>query len=168
MKHTTIALVLIGLALLGCKDESRSGYVELTGRVFIFNPRMGKATYVVSLGLLKELPQGARIKAVFEDPAGGQKIEINEIARVLAGRVAIESPAVLCIKKDQRYAFDISLSDGSGTVLQTISSSIKSSLDQSIMPDVPLVIGNAYEPNPELKGNASGKLPGGPKHICPA
>jgi hypothetical protein len=163
-----LALVLIGLALIGCKDESRTGYVELTGRVFIFNPRIGQATYVVSLGILKDVPAGSRIKAVFENPAGGQSLEIDEIARILVGKIAIESPPVLCIKKDQRYAFDITLSDANGAVLQTISSSIKSSLDQSIMPDVPLVVGNAYEPNPELKGNAGGHLPGGPKHKCPA
>jgi hypothetical protein len=163
-----IAIILASLLLLGCQDESRSGYLELTGRVFIFNPRIGKATYVVSLGMLKELPKNARIKAVFEDPAGGEKIEVNEVARVLAGKVAIESPAVFCIKKDQRYAFEITLLDSKSAVLQTIASSIKSSLDQSIMPDAPLVVGNAYEPNPEFKGNSSGKLPDGPKHKCPA
>jgi hypothetical protein len=163
-----IAILSVALVLSSCRDESRTGYVELTGRVFIFNPRIAKASYVVSFGVLKDLPPGARIKAVFENPAGGDKIVVEEPARILAGKVAVESPAVFCIKKDQRYSFDVTLSDADGAVLQTISSSIKSSLDQSILPDAPLVTGNGYAPNPELEGNAAGKLPGGSKHQCPA
>jgi hypothetical protein len=163
-----VVIIAVSFMLSGCRDESRNGYFELTGRVFVFNPRMGQATYVVSLGILKDVPNGARIQAVFENPAGGEKIMINEIARVLVSKIAVESPPVLCIKKDRRYAFDVTLTNAEGVVLQTLSSSIKSSLDQSIMPDVPLVVGNAYEPNPELQGNASGKLPTGPKHKCPS
>jgi hypothetical protein len=167
MKTRLIAFILMALALVGCRDESRTGYVELTGRIFIFNPRIGKAFYAVSLGVLKTLPAGTRVKATFENPAGGEKILTDDIARVLLNKIAVESPPVLCIKKDKSYAFDVTLEDANGVVLQTISSSIKSSLDQSIMPDGPLVVGNAYEPNPELNGNAAEKLPDGLKVKCP-
>ena len=167
MNSKFIALMLIAFALVGCKDESRSGYVELTGRVFIFNPRMATATYVVSLGILKPMPEGTRVEAIFDNPAGGDRIVVSQLMRVVAGKVAIESPSLLCIKKDKRYAFEITLRDASGTTLQAISSSIASSLNQSILPDAPLVIGPGYEPNPELKGNPAGKLPGGPKTKCP-
>jgi hypothetical protein len=156
------------LLVVACKDPSRSGYVELTGRVFIFNPRMATATYVVSLGILKPLPEGTQVEAVFDNPAGGDRIVVSQLTRVVAGKVAVESPSLLCIKKDKRYAFEITLQDASGAVLQTISSSIASSLDQSILPDAPLVVGPGYEPNPELKGNPAGKLPGGPKTQCPS
>jgi hypothetical protein len=162
---TVFALCLL---LLGCRDESRSGYVELTGRVFIFNPRVATASYVVTLGVLTPLPVGARVEALFENPAGGAKIKVEHNVRTPMGRIALESPSLLCIKKGKRYAFDVKLIDASGGVLQTISSSIESTLDQSIMPDVPLVVGPEYQPNPALKGNASGKLPGGPLHKCPA
>lgn len=164
----SIFLLAVILLIVACKDQSRNGYVELAGRVFIFNPRVGEATYVVSLTILKDLPKGARIKAKFENPAGGETIEVNEIVRVVVSKIAIESPPLSCIKKDRRYAFEITLSDADGAVLQTISSSIKSSLDQSILPDAPLVVGPGYEPNLELKGNPAGKLPGGPKIPCPA
>jgi hypothetical protein len=159
---------LIALLLLGCKDESREGYVELTGRVFIFNPRVATAVYVVTLGVLTPLPDGARVEALFDNPAGGERLKVAQLVRTPMGKIALESPSLLCIKKGQRYAFDITLMDASGASLQTISSSIESSLDESILPDVPLVIGPEYQPNPELKGNAAGKLPGGPKHKCPA
>jgi hypothetical protein len=162
-----VALCLTALFIAGCKDESRSGYVELTGRVFIFNPRVAKANYVVSLGILKPLPEGARVKALFDDPAGGERIKLQQLLRVLAGKVAVESPNVFCIKKGKRYAFDITVLDANGATLQSISSSIESTLDQSILPDAPLVVGPAYEPNPALKGNAAGKLPDGPVVKCP-
>ncbi len=162
------ALIVAGLSLAGCKDDSRSGYVELAGRMFVFNPRVATATYVVSLNILKPLPNGARIEAVFDNPAGGTRIRVAEVVRTVAGKVAVESPTLLCIKKGKRYAFDVTLFDANGATLQTVSSSIESSLDQSIMPDAPLVVGPGYEPNPELQGNAGGRLPGGPKHTCPA
>jgi hypothetical protein len=167
---TTLAVVILvaGLILTACKDASRSGYVELTGRVFIFNPRVATATYVVSLGILKPLPEGARIEALFDNPAGGERLRVSQLVRTVAGKVAVESPNLHCIKKGKRYAFEVTLLDASGATLQTVSSSIESTLDQSIMPDAPLVIGPAYEPNPELKGNAAGKLPGGPAFKCPS
>jgi hypothetical protein len=161
-------LLITGMFLSGCKDESRSGYVELTGRVFIFNPRVASATYFVSLGILKPLPEGTRIEALFDDPAGGERLRVSEFVRIVAGKIAVESPNLNCVQKGKRYAFELKLFDPSGTVLQTVSSSIESSLDQSVMPDAPLVIGPGYEPNPELKGNAAGKLSDGPKVKCPA
>jgi hypothetical protein len=168
MIRVLAVMSLIALLLLGCKDESRVGYVELTGRVFIFNPRVATAVYVVTLGVLTPLPDGARVEALFDNPAGGERLKVAQLVRTPMGKIALESPSLLCIKKGQRYAFDITLMDASGASLQTISSSIESSLDESILPDVPLVIGPEYQPNPELKGNAAGKLPGGPKHKCPA
>lgn len=165
---SVIATVLLSVLLLGCQDESRSGYVELTGRVFIFNPRVATATYVVSFGILKPLPKGARIEAVFDDPAGGERIKLSQLMRTVAGKVAVESPNLHCIKKGKRYAFEVKLLDANGVTLQTVSSSIEFTLDQSILPDVPLVVGPGYEPNPELKGNSAGKLPGGPQFTCPA
>ncbi len=163
-----VFLLTVCLLLAACRDESRSGYVELTGRVFIFNPRVATATYVVSLGILKPLPEGARIEAVFDDPAGGDRIKISQLMRTVAGKVAVESPNLHCIKKGKRYAFEVKLLDANGATLQSVSSSIESTLNQSILPDAPLVVGPGYEPNPELKGNAAGKLPDGPKFKCPA
>jgi hypothetical protein len=160
-------LTLLSMSLLGCRDESRLGYMELTGRVFIFNPRIGEATYVVTLGVVNEPPAGSRVEAVFDNPAGGDTIKIAQIIRPAQTRISLESEPLHCIVKDKPYAFKVSLLSEKGDVLQVVESSIHSTLDQSIMPDAPLVIGPAYDPNPELKGNAAGKLPDGPKFKCP-
>ena len=44
-------------------------------------------------------------------------------------------------------------------LLQKIAGTVISSLDQTVLPDVPLVVGNAYTPNPEFQGRSDGKLP---------
>jgi hypothetical protein len=167
IKQIVVASLFL-LTLAGCRDEARQSFLELTGRIFIFNPRVATATYVVTLAVLKPLPAGSQVEAVFDNPAGGEKLKVEHLVRSPMAKIALESPSLLCIKKGKRYYFDVTLKDASGTALQTISSSIESTLDQSILPDLPLVVGPEYQPNPELQGNAAGKLPGGPKHKCPA
>ncbi len=168
MRRKTALLCLVLLSLPGCRDAARQGYMELTGRVFIFNPRVATATYVVTLGILSPLPSGAKVEALFDNPAGGEKLKVEQKVFSQTGKIALESPSLLCIKKGRRYNFTIKLMDAQGTELQIISSSIESTLDQSVMPDAPLVVGPAYQPNPALKGNAAGKLPDAPKQKCPA
>ena len=53
------------------------------------------------------------------------------------------------------------------TVKQTIDTTITSSLDQTILPDRPLVVGPVYTPNPDLAGHPDGKLPEGTGVACP-
>jgi hypothetical protein len=52
-------------------------------------------------------------------------------------------------------------------LLQSFETTLTSSLDQSVLPDRPLVVGPAYELNKDLAGHADGKLPGEPKPSCP-
>lgn len=166
---TVAALCLTAMfVLVACKDETRTGYIELTGRVFIFNPRVATATYVVTLGVVKALPDGAKVEALFENPAGGEKIKVEKAIHISTRNIAIESPSLLCIKKGRRYAFHVVLRSANDEILQTLASSIESTLDQSIMPEAPLVVGPGYQPNPALKGNAAGKLQHRPQQNCPA
>jgi hypothetical protein len=160
-------MFLVALSLVACRDESRLGYMELTGRVFIFNPRIGEATYVVTLGVVKEPPPGSHVEAVFDNPAGGSAITVTQIIRPGQTKISLESEPLHCIVKDKPYAFKVSLLSEKGELLQVVDSSIHSTLDQSVMPDAALVEGPAYDPNPELKGNVAGRLPDGPKFKCP-
>ncbi len=142
----------------GCTDTSRTGYLELTGRVFIFNPRIAEATYVVTLAVLKQPPDGSRIEARFDNPAGGDALKLVQNLRRGQTKISLESEPLQCIKKDKPYAFKVRLLSGDGTELQVIESSIRSTLDQSVMPDQPLVEGPGYDPNPALKGNSGGHI----------
>lgn len=152
MRTVAIFILLLGLAgLAACTDEARTSYLDLQGRVFIFNPRIATATYVVTLAIRKEPPAGSKVVAAFDNPAGGEPLKMEQIIRAGQTQVALESEPLQCVKKDRTYKFSVTLVDSSGKELQTVSSSITSTLDQSILPPAPLVVGPGYEPNPALE-----------------
>jgi hypothetical protein len=160
-------MLLVALLLAGCSDEARQSYMTLSGRLFIFNPRVASATYVVTFAINKTPPEGSHVIATFENPAGGAALVVDQKIFPAQQKISLESPNLTCIKKDRRYSFEVVLQDATGKEIQRVSSSIASSLDQSIMPDAPLVIGPAYDPNPILKGRADGKIEGLVKPPCP-
>jgi hypothetical protein len=167
MKHLGLfACVMVMLA--ACSDETRQSYLSLSGRLFIFNPRVASATYVVTLAVNKTLPEGSRVIATFDNPAGGAPLLVNQKIISAQQKISLESPNLTCIKKGRRYAFQVILQDAAGKELQRVDSSIESTLDQSIMPDAPLVEGPAYDPNSLLKGNKAGRIAGLEKPACPA
>jgi hypothetical protein len=156
-----IAMVIAGLILVsGCRESPSDQYLELTGRIFIFNYRVATATYVVTFEKSRPIPEGSTVLTVFDDPAGGAAIEVKQKLWPKIEKVAVESPPVFCIVRDKPYTFKTSLLGPDGTSLQEISGTVISSLDQTILPDRPLVVGPVYTPNPELTGNPGGKLPG--------
>jgi len=162
-----IALVLAIVATVSaCRDEQGKIF-ELSGRVFIFNPRLAEATYVVTLRPLEAVSNAKTAIATFEDPAGGAPIRVERKIWPNATKVALESPPVFCIVKDRPYAVTIEIVDENGASLQRIDTTITSTLDQTVMPDRPLVVGPAYDPNPELKGDPAGKIEGGGA-TCPS
>jgi hypothetical protein len=167
MRHLG-ALALVALLFAACTDEARQSYLSLSGRLFIFNPRVASATYVVTLAINKSPPAGSRVIATFDNPAGGPQLVVDQKIFPAQEKLSLESPNLICIKKGRRYAFQVVLKDAAGQELQRVESSIESTLDQSIMPDAPLVQGPAYEPNKLLKGKADGKIDGLAKPPCPA
>lgn len=164
MKRIMLVLAVLG-ALSACRDDARKLF-EISGRVFIFNPRLAQATYVVTLRKLNAASEAAVAIASFEDPAGSDPIRVEQKIRPDAPKVALESPPVFCIVKDRPYAVKIEIVDVRGAVLQAMETTITSTLDSSILPDKPLVVGPAYDPNPELNGDPAGKIEGG-GHACP-
>jgi hypothetical protein len=159
MKRVIAALLLV-LMSASCRDQAGDQYLELTGRIFVFNYRVAIATYVVTFAKLRPVPDGATLLTVFDNPAGGGVIELTQKVWPKIDNIAVQSPPVFCIVKDKPYAFKSTLLGPDGTRLQEISGEVISSLDQTVLPDRPLVVGPYYTPNPELKGNPGGKLPG--------
>ena len=158
MNRAAFLLVTL-LSAAGCREAPRDAYVELTGKIFVFNYRVATATYVVTLGKLRPIPEGAVVETRFDDPRGGDPLILTEKIWPKLERIAIESPPVFCIVKGRPYGFSIVIKDAAGAELQKLSGAVTSSLDQSVLPDVPLVVGNAYEPNPDLVGHPDGKNP---------
>jgi hypothetical protein len=135
-------------ALAGCSDNSP--YVELRGGGFLFNYRIAEATADLVLAALKPLPEGAVLEVNFENPAGGDPIVLRQEARADQVKFDFVTPPLKGIQKDKPYAVSIRLLDKSGKELQRIDKPFHSTLDQSILPDKPLVVGPVYTPNPEL------------------
>ncbi len=166
MKRAAAFVLMALLAASGCREIPAEAYVEMTGRIFVFNYRLATATYVVTLGKLRPIPEGAVAETRFDDPRGGDVILVTQKVWPKLDKIAIESPPVFCIVKNRPYKFSIVIKDAAGAELQTLDGAITSSLDQTVLPDVPLVVGNAYEPNPALKGRPDGKFPGNSPVKC--
>ncbi len=164
MNRAAAALLLLLAA--GCREVAPDTYVELTGRIFVFNYRVATATYVITLGKLRPIPEGAVVETRFDDPRGGPPLTTAEKIWPKLEKIAIESPPVFCIVKGRPYNFSIVIKDAAGAELQKLEGAVTSSLDQTVLPDVPLVVGNAYEPNPDLIGHPDGKSPENPAAKC--
>lgn len=161
-------LIAIILALSACRDTGGEGeYFEITGRLFIFNYRVARATYLVVLMPLKPMREGETAVATFENPAGGEPIVVRQKIWPKLEKTSIESPPLRCIVKDKPYAVTIRIERADGTVIQTIETTMASSQDQDVLPDRPLVIGPFYTPNPELADHPDGRLPDAEEEPCP-
>jgi hypothetical protein len=163
----TVALFLGLTGLAGCQREDLDEPLKLSGKLFIFNYRVAQATYVVTLARNGPLPEPSFVEATFENPAGGAAFVTRTKIFAFWEKVSLESPPVHCVVKDRPYAISIRILDGSGTVLQTIETTLTSSLDQTIMPGKALVVGPVYTPNPEVYG-ADGKVDYAKEQTCPA
>lgn len=169
MKAISIsAALLLGLlSLAGCQREDVGEPLKLSGKVFIFNYRVAQATYVVTLARNGPLPDPSFVETSFENPAGGAPIVTRSKIFPFWEKVSLESPPVHCVVKDRPYSISIRILDGSNKLLQTIETTLTSSLDQKIMPGKPLVVGPVYTPNPEVYG-ADGKVDYAKTETCPA
>lgn len=156
--------VLALLALMafpaGCRDVPDGGYLEISGRLFVFNYRLGMANYLVTLSKLRPLPEGAVLNSAFENPAGGEPLRKSQPVWPLNDKITVESPPIHCVVADRAYKVTLRLTDREGRELQTIETVVISNVDQSVMPDQPLVVGPLYDANPAAGSSA-------PDHSCP-
>lgn len=164
---TFALMILAATGLASCRDTGKRELFAVSGRMFEFNYRLARATYVVTLNPLQPMGEGQVVVARFENPAGGDPMEVRQPIWPKLRHVTLTSPALTCVVKDRPYAVSIRIEDKAGAVLQTLETTLVSSLDQSVLPDRPLVTGPVYVLNPELAGHPGGKLPNQPKPVCP-
>lgn len=155
------------LATTGCRDVPDGAIFEVSGRIFVLNYRVATANYVITLRPLGTVPDGLTAKTLFENPEGGAPILINQKVYPKLGKLVLESPPVFCLFKDRFYNVDIAIIGDGGQTIQAIHTEVLSTLDQSVLPDAPLVVGPVYTPNPDFIGNPGGKLPDGQGRACP-
>lgn len=156
----------VTLLLCACQREPEK-LVEVSGHIFVFNYRVASATYLVTLQKTGPIPEGAVAVAEFEDPAGGAPIVINEKIFPSWTKIALQSPNVRCVRKDRPYAVAIRIVDADGTILQELRTQLVSDVDQSVLPEKPLVVGPGYDRNPEVF-KPDGSVDYGRSQLCPA
>ena len=145
------------LAFAACQRETGPDPLQLTGKMFIFNYRLAYATYMVTLMKTEPVPEGSTITAEFENPAGGAPILLTRKLFQKLDKVVLESPDVTCVRRAKPYKVAIRVEGPDGALLQSLETSVISNLDQDIMPAKALVVGPAYDKNPEAF-NADGTL----------
>ncbi|CAM5356744.1 hypothetical protein MAUB1S_06141 [Mycolicibacterium aubagnense] len=166
----TLALgtgLLAAMMLGACRQSEEGQYFEVSGRLFEFNYRLARATYVVTLNPLRPMEDGQVAVASFENPAGGAPFVVKQPVWPKMRHITLTSPALTCVVKDKPYGVSIRIEDPNGKLLQALQTTLISSEDQSVLPDRPLVTGPVYELNPELKDHPDGRLPGAEKPVCP-
>ncbi|MCM2395478.1 hypothetical protein NBH19_05170 [Rhizobium sp. S95] len=157
-------MLFLALPLAGCQRDEE-GPLSISGKVFVFNYRVAKATYLLTLARNGALPDESYAEATFENPTGGEPLKIREKIFPFWDKVTLESPAVHCVRKEHPYAVSIRIIDATGKLLQSIDTTVISSMDQSVMPAKPLVVGPVYTENPEVF-KADGTMDFSPEKGC--
>jgi hypothetical protein len=144
------AICLIVVFLLSGCDNPEGPAASFAGGGFVFNYRVGQAYYGVVVKTEGTLPQDAVIEGQFENPAGGNAVVVQVKAASDERKYVLRTPPLKGVKKDVPYKVVVRiLEKPGGQELQRIERTIKSDVDQSVLPQSPLVIGPGYELNPD-------------------
>jgi hypothetical protein len=137
--------LLLALLLAACSGEDKRDYLVMGGGGFIFNYRLAEAHYGVVLQPDRDPPPGSVIEARFDNPAGGDPIVMTKPARPGPGRITFDTPPVKGVQKDKDYKVQVVLRDAEGKTLQTLEKSLRSELDQTVLPQGPMTVGPGYQ-----------------------
>jgi hypothetical protein len=150
MKTLLMLAAAAMMALTGCQRGDETEPLKLKGRLFIFNYRVSKATYNLAFDFQGKIPDGSFVDVTFENPAGGNPLTLTQKIFPFWTDMALESPPLRCVVKGRPYKVQIVLNGPDGKTIQTIDTTVTSSLDETILPKNSLVVGPAYDPNPKI------------------
>jgi hypothetical protein len=144
-RQLLLAIALAGL-LLSCKDDASTPYVEFVGGGFIFNYRTANHYYGFVVRQKKPLPEGSRLEARFEVPAGEPEQIVEQHMRRGQLQYVFQTGDLNGIVKDHPYKATLRILDGTtGAVIAKYETTFKTDVDQSTLPQGPLVIGPGYQ-----------------------
>lgn len=140
-----VAAALASLLLAGGCTRRAEDYISINGKVFIFNIRNARAFYMLTLNRLPSTPDDAVVVAEFENPAGGPPLVTEQKVFPNMTRIDLQSPDIDCVVTDRPYAIHIRLQGAEGETLQTIDTTLVSTLDSTMLPEHALFEGPAYD-----------------------
>ena len=168
MRPLTASVLVLALSFsaTGCQREKTDGPFEVSGRLVVFNYRIARASFLVTLRKIAPVETGATVTAFFDNPQGGKPVEVVRKMFPKLDTVALETDALHCIVKDRPYNVAIRIVSLDGKLLQSLTTSVRSSEDQSVLPAEPLVVGPFYDPNPKVF-HPDGSTNFSPEKGCP-
>lgn len=143
-----VVLAMLTPLLWACGDDPSRPYLEFAGGGFIFNYRTANHYYGFVVRQQRPLPEGAKLKVTFEVPGG--KTEMQEEPAV-PGRLQykFQTGDLEGIEPGHAYTATLAVLDKSGKEIALLTKSFRTEVDQSKLPDSPLVKGPGYEPVPQ-------------------
>lgn len=150
MSRRSFALAF-ALLLAGCGEDPNAPYLSFAGGGFVFNYRNAEAFYGFVAKPLRTLPEGGVIEAQFEVPGSAEPAIVTE--KVVKGQVqyTFKSPNLTGIQAKHDYKAVMRLLDAQGKEIARYEQNFHTDVDQSTLPNQPLVVGPGYEKNPDLK-----------------
>lgn len=150
MKGSALAvLAAVSLALGGCSEESDKPYLTIAGGGFVYNYRVGDAFYGFVAKPQRTLPKGTVLEATFENPSGAPIMKTQE-AKAGQLQYSFQTPPLKGIRAGHPYKVSLRLLDPqSGKTYATYEKTFHTDVDQSEVPEKPLVVGPGYAKNPE-------------------
>lgn len=148
--------LVLGLSLVAaCSSEETGPYLEIQGGGFVFNYRIAEATAGVVAFPKRTLPDGGKIEATFENPAGGAPLVMTEPVVKDKKKYDFTTPPLSGVKAKTDYLMTIRLVDASGKEIEKIEKPLVSEIDQTVLPEKPLTVGPGYTKNPEAEAPAA-------------
>jgi hypothetical protein len=145
------AIVLVSAFLLAACGEDQAGkpYLEFAGGGFVFNYNIAEAYYGFVARVVRRIPEGAIVEAVFENPDGGDPLVVRQTAVPGHAEYVFRTPGVQGVEAGRPYLVELRvLEPGSEKLLASIEKSFRSTADQAILPKQPTTIGPGYQLNP--------------------
>lgn len=163
-----VTALAFALALLtACQRETENKIAEFSGHIFVFNYRLSKANYVVTLRPLEQPLRPGTATAYFDNPRGGDPLVARQTLYPNMTKIVLESPDLQCVKEGKTYHIRVEIAGSDGKVRQTLEADLVATIDQSVLPAKSLVVGPAYDLNPQVfKPNDAVDL--SPVQGCPA
>jgi hypothetical protein len=144
-----VLLLAISSLLTGCGDDASTPYVEFVGGGFIFNYRTANHYYGFVVRPKKPLPEGSKLEARFEVPGGGPEQVIEQPSRPGQLQYVFQTGDLDGIVKDHPYKATLRIIDGTtGAEIARYEKTFRTEVDQSALPEDPLVVGPGYQKPP--------------------
>ena len=140
-------ILILAFLLAGCGESGPIDYLKIAGGGIQFNYRVSEASMIVIAQQVHPLPKGSQVEALFDIP--GTNTRESVVLPAMEGKLTyrLQSQKLMNIAKDTPYKVTIRLLDKDGKELDHKDTTYHSDVDQSTLPDKPLVQDPAFTPN---------------------